>query len=305
MKTQNLLKSIFGVAVIAVLLSVISCDSANPSSLVGRWVGVSGDSKGDVVDLLSDGTGVLNKGSKGFAITWKTENGRFFATASGGAMSWSYKLQGSLLTFTEDDGKVSEYTKCNNDCKEAAKEYAEAAFKAAVAAVKKDSFTDSRDNKAYKTLKFGDKIWMAENLNYEAEGSKCYENQESNCQKYGRLYNWETAKTACPQGWHLSSNDEWNQLTNYVGDSYGTKLKATSGWNSDGNGTDDFGFAALPGGIGNYGGKFNYVGSYGYWWSTNNNALYARNMRYDGAYVNGDAIGYSDSELAVRCVKDN
>jgi len=126
MKTQNLLRSVFGVAVIAVLLSVVSCDSTNnPSALVGRWVEVSAGKNGEVMELLGDGTGVATDGKMGFAITWKTEGDRIYVTASewGMAFSYNYKLQGSELTFTKDNGEISIYTKCKKDCKEAAEEY--------------------------------------------------------------------------------------------------------------------------------------------------------------------------------------
>jgi uncharacterized protein (TIGR02145 family) len=283
-----------------------SCDAAgNPSALVGRWIEVSGETKGAVMELLSDGTGIVTyeKAFKeaGAAITWKTESGRFYVTASGVASASAYKQQGSQLTFTEDNGKVSEYTKCNKDCKEAAREY-----NIKAKGIKMSSFTDSRDGKKYGSLKLGTQTWMAENLNYAADGSKCYNNQDGNCQKYGRLYNWATALKACPKGWHLPSDDEWTTLTGFVGDDAGTKLKSTSGWDSNGNGSDDFVFSALPGGYGNSYGGFSNVGKNGYWWSATEdfaaNAWY-RGMGYDSAavyrYNNDKAYLFS-----VRCVQD-
>jgi len=177
------------------------------------------------------------------------------------------------------------------------------------------SLVDSRDGKRYKIVKIGNQTWMAENLNYNASGSKCYDNQESNCQKYGRLYNWSTAKTACPRGWHLPSDADWNVLMKFVNPSCsdnndcagaGTKLKAASGWNSNGNGTDAYGFSALPGGYGSSGGYFSHVGSYGYWWSSSeygSNYAYSRYMGYNGEsafyYNDGKSILYS-----VRCLQD-
>jgi len=123
-------------------------------------------------------------------------------------------------------------------------------FCVAAFAQQKGSFTDSRDKKTYKTVKIGEQTWMAENLNYNASGSTCYGNKPANCDKYGRLYEWKTAKKICPAGWHLPTKEEWDILIATVGgkETAGKFLKATSGWNKNGNGTDKFGFAAMPGG---------------------------------------------------------
>ncbi|GBU25078.1 hypothetical protein R83H12_01717 [Fibrobacteria bacterium R8-3-H12] len=175
------------------------------------------------------------------------------------------------------------------------------------------SFTDSRDGKQYKVVKIGTQTWMAENLNYNVSVSRCYENQESNCQKYGRIYDWNTAKTACPSGWHLPSKEEWQILDGFVGgkEIAGKKLKTAEGWNYDdkngrpGNGTDEFGFSALPGGGGYSGGSFNSVGNYGFWWSSeySSNYAYFRSMLYsdEGVYH----IVYDKNYLfSVRCLQD-
>jgi uncharacterized protein (TIGR02145 family) len=167
------------------------------------------------------------------------------------------------------------------------------------------SLKDTRDNKTYKVVKIGTQIWMAENLNYNASGSKCYDNKESNCQKYGRLYNLATAKKACPSGWHLPSDTEWDILMVSVGGkkTAGNFLKATSGWNNNGNGQDKYGFSALPGGYGYSNGSFNDVGRYGYWlWSCNDNACY-RTLNYNYEYA-GNGISDKSDLFSVRCVKD-
>jgi len=171
-----------------------------------------------------------------------------------------------------------------------------------------NSFTDSRDKKAYKTVTIGKQTWMAENLNYNAGGSVCYDNKPDNCDKYGRLYNWSAAKSACPKGWHLPSSEEWDALMTAVGGSStaGTKLKAKSGWNGGGNGTDAYGFATLPGGYGNSDGKFGDASNDGSWWSAtmiNPNGPNAISMSHNLAYMNGYFAPETDL-LSVRCVKN-
>ena len=170
------------------------------------------------------------------------------------------------------------------------------------------TFTDKRDGKVYRIVEIGGAVWMAENLNYAADGSKCYENNAGNCEKYGRLYSWATALKACPAGFHLPSDDEWTALTDAVGDEdiTGTKLKSTEGWSDNGNGTDDYGFSALPGGLGFSDGDFYNAGYYGYWWVAtefNTNYAWVRGMYYyqEGVSRYGN---YKTRPYSVRCVKD-
>jgi len=176
------------------------------------------------------------------------------------------------------------------------------------------SFTDSRDGKTYKTIKIGNQTWMAENLNYAAEGSKCYNNDPSNCQKYGRLYDWSTAKEACPSGWHLPSKDEWEVLTNALGgeEVAGKKLKAESGWDNyygtSGNGTDDCGFSALPGGCGYSNGNFGGVGNRSHWWSASESESNSDNACRQDMYHDIEGTSWDNSSksglFSVRCVQD-
>jgi len=172
-----------------------------------------------------------------------------------------------------------------------------------------EGLVDARDGKKYRIAKIGNQIWMAENLNYDASG-KCYDNRlaDSNCAKYGRLYNWSTAKTVCPAGWHLPSKSEYEVLDKVVGGekAAGKKLKSKNGWNKDGNGTDEFDFSALPGGFGYSDGSFGDVGNGGNWWSASENnsfGAYRRSMYY---YFEGTSWLSIDKSLlfSVRCLKD-
>ena len=185
-------------------------------------------------------------------------------------------------------------------------------------------FTDDRDKQRYAyvviEVRAGSfmpgyirqQTWMAENLNYNSEGSKCYGNLNSNCENYGRLYNWQTAKTACPSGWHLPTIDEWKtMIENTVGGGINfedTKLKAKSGWYDNGNGTDDYGFSALPGGYGHPNGGFDDVGNAGYWWSASetSSGAYQLYLYYDRNVSSfpSKEQNYKPFLLSVRCVQD-
>ena len=171
------------------------------------------------------------------------------------------------------------------------------------------TFTDKRDGKVYKIVKIGSQVWFAENLNYDVKGSVCYDNKAENCAKYGRLYDWEMAVKACPAGTHLPTNEEWTVLENSVRSrpTAGTKLKSSEGWNHNGNGTDDYGFSALPGGQVRYDGIFDGTGYFGYWWSaTENEADYAwyRIIYYYSEYVYGYYLNKAYL-FSVRCVVDD
>jgi uncharacterized protein (TIGR02145 family) len=189
----------------------------------------------------------------------------------------------------------------------------------------KDSFIDPRDNQKYNTVEIGNQTWMAGNLNYNTNGSKCYDNNSSICTRYGRLYDWATAMVACPNGWHLPTNGEWDALYRFADNTYipdyiskdngysltaGGKLKTRVGWSDDGNGTDDFGFAALPGGAGdNF--EFYDIGDYGVWWSSTNEhehieddeRAYIRFISYEEDYAFWNTEDKNDL-LSVRCIQN-
>ena len=163
------------------------------------------------------------------------------------------------------------------------------------------TMTDSRDGQTYKTVKIGNQVWMAENLYFKTDSSWCFKDEESNCQKYGRLYSWNAARSACPADWHLPSKAEFETLLKAVGGiqdkeneekwvGADSKLKSTSGWKNDAkglafaslalakspkalsnlnvnsNGTDDYSFTALPAGDRNA--FYNFEGFYAEFWSS-------------------------------------
>jgi len=181
-----------------------------------------------------------------------------------------------------------------------------------------NTFTDIRDGRVYKTVKIGEQIWMAENLAYLTEGSKYYNDDLANYGKYGRLYDFAAAKKACPAGWHLPSDAEWQELVDFVsgddvGDEYaGEKLKAKKEWNKNKNklgdklGTDDYDFAALPSGSCKPGNDCEGMGQHCAWWSSteyDENEAYTWFIFYDY----GDIYRHINKKAmfcSVRCIED-
>jgi uncharacterized protein (TIGR02145 family) len=192
------------------------------------------------------------------------------------------------------------------------------------------------EDQTYRTVKIGTQTWMAENLNYNiGQGSKCYDDAESNCVKYGRLYNWVTAmalpancgnstcssqvqpkhRGVCPDGWHIPSASDWDILLNYVqtdnGSTYtsdstasiaGKYLKSANGW----NGEDKYGFTALPGGICDF--SCYAAGNDGHWWGARDNGgsgAYIRTMKLSTDRAEYDGGADKNYYRSVRCINDN
>lgn len=177
------------------------------------------------------------------------------------------------------------------------------------------SFRDSRDGKVYKTVKIGDQIWMAENLNYEVDngyGSWCYANEYRYCKKYGRLYTYYAAMNACPSGWHLPSESEWKILFDYVGGMRTANyvLRSKDGWGYKGE--DRYKFKVLPAGayyrIENlYGdGKDIWEFGYLYSWAKFRTSSEKINYYFPGPYSYVVRDEYTDPRAgtSVRCIKD-
>ena len=170
-----------------------------------------------------------------------------------------------------------------------------------------ESFTDSRDGQRYDIVQIGSQTWMAENLNYEVEGSACPEGENRNCSRYGRLYTWDVARTICPEGWHLPDSADFEQLIANVGGAEvaGYALKSTSGWFKKGNGSDEYGFNALPAGYRQGNGKFDGIGGYAHIWSaveTPDGLAYYMLLDFSIKAAKLSAFG-KDEARSVRCVK--
>ncbi len=200
------------------------------------------------------------------------------------------------------------------------------------------------DGNVYQTVKIGNQVWMKENLRVThyrngdeipnvqndsswinlTTGAYCaYDNDDNNISNYGLLYNWHAVgdtRNIAPEGWHVPTDEEFKELEMVLGLSQneaddkgwrgtdeGSQLKAASGWNNDGNGTNISGFSALPNGY-RYGftGEFGNIGSDGYCWTASpSGSLYGwfRNLSSSTSQIRRSSSN-RQSGYGVRCVRD-
>jgi len=192
--------------------------------------------------------------------------------------------------------------------------------------VKLDTLTDRRDGKTYKTVTIGRQTWTAENLNYQTpSGSWCYDSIKSNCNYYGRLYDWNTARKSCFSGWHLPTKQDWDSLGKALGSAgepdeegnvnwygLGKKLKAINCWYDSGDGLKNkYGFSAMPGGVRLHDrNRFINSGYVGFWWTSteyNNyggDSAYFWNIRHDND-IASELHGDKNHGMSVRCRRDD
>lgn len=192
-----------------------------------------------------------------------------------------------------------------------------------------DSITDERDGEVYATIKIGKQTWFAENLRYKTDGSII--NPDNPSKSYGRLYEINTVQTACPKGWHLPTDKEWDELeiahgmpVSFIGKGgwrgeHAVNLKSTDNWKKNGNGTNKLGFNVLPAGyyfsekMGELAGLEGLGFSAAFWSAIRFDAVlgfevgYARFMFSSRLFVNKweDINNESEASLSCRCVKDN
>ena len=175
-----------------------------------------------------------------------------------------------------------------------------------------ESFIDPRDSQSYDVVKIGGLTWFAENLNFATGGSVCPEGDSRNCDKYGRLYTWDDARAACPEGWSLPDSADFASLITEAGGAdfssgmavAGEKLKSTGGWFKKGNGTDALGFNAFPAGYRGAEGSYDGIGGYAYFWSastTPDDLAYYLFLDFSSKSANMNAFPKGDFR-SVRCV---
>lgn len=151
----------------------------------------------------------------------------------------------------------------------------------------------------YNAVLIGDQTWMAENVKFDVEGSKCH--GAESCAVYGRLYNYTMAMGVCPAGWSLPTKADWEVLQQKVS-SNRTRLLYT--------GTNDFGFSATLGGQMSSAGVPSYLSTQGIWWTATEVPSQTYNA-YRFIISKDGTPGMETSDVvknyffSVRCIKSN
>ena len=181
---------------------------------------------------------------------------------------------------------------------------------------------DKRDNHVYRTIVISNHVWTAQNIDFNvgsdsAVASWCYNNDPQNCEKYGRLYTWDAAQKACPEGWHLPTTEEWIELLNdhtcnyeqlddgtHSFDCVGNKIKSTSTWDETGEEQNTLGFSVTAAGIIFESTPISLGEATFFWSATDTLSLYAfaTLLQQDEGTVLLGAIGKSNG-FSVRCIK--
>lgn len=159
---------------------------------------------------------------------------------------------------------------------------------------------DARDGKIYKAIDIHGQVWFVENMNYEIEEtSMCYDGDDVNCKTYGRLYTWESAQVACPEGFHLSKDSDWEKLETLAGGSAVAASKLKS------NGLDEYAFSVIYGGYANKNGISTLLGEGAYFWTdlvSEDDRAIARSI-----FSSDEGVERFSSDkkifMSVRCVK--
>ncbi|MEM9983427.1 MAG: FISUMP domain-containing protein [Bacteroidota bacterium] len=219
------------------------------------------------------------------------------ATATGGAMPYRYTINGGDF---QDNGTfevegTQDYTLVVQDANNC-----EATV--TITAQNASSFTDPRDNNVYRTVRIGDQIWMAENLNYITnDGSKCYDDEAANCTADGRLYNWETAQDAVPTGWKLPTETEFQTLI----DQYADATAAANALRPSGASGFEAQFAGVCGQIGDP--DCSSINVTGIYWTLEEDSEVTEEARIMRLNAEGDvSLGANQKfrNYSVRCLKD-
>ena len=305
-------------------------------------------------------------GRDGSMISCRTDNACIEVSADACLELGGQKVQSCEAISSSSDGKEPSSSSSGNNISSSSEEdpIAGSSSSSDESLVSSSSSEDSQSSSSSEgsgvvcdagTVKIGEQCWMKKNLYTEPTGANgaatnswCngnepydgYDVNDTNCDKYGRLYDWATAmalpascnsiscasqvqsphRGICPEGFHIPSNTDWDKLyrtvdgntgtsSPYNSATAGTKLKSSTLWNSYNGipeGEGDNGFAALPGGNRYSDGSFYDVGDNGYWWSASeyySSYAYRRRMGYssEGAYW-----GNNDRTIgySVRCVMD-